>query len=185
MSDDNNESETARRLARAEAAVADLAKSYVGWAMADVDKCAEFLAIARAAVANDTLPAGAVDSRMIATQSLYAVAHNIKGQGSSFGFQLMTRLGDSLCRLTRGKRPFSDADLNLVASHLDAMRLVLTQEIRGDGAFVDLHEPPEFERRVRRKRGRQIGPHALASRARFDIGAEPLVLSVRHARSFN
>jgi len=56
---------------------------------------------------------------------------------------------------------------------------------RGNSAFVDLHEPPEFERRIRWQWGRHIGPHALASRARFDIGPEPLVLSVRHKRSFN
>lgn len=136
MTDDNKKSDMARRLARAEAAVADLAKSYVSWATADVDKCAEFLAAARSAMANASLPAGAVDDRMIAIQALYAIAHNIKGQGSSFGFQLMTRLGDSLCRLTRPKRFFSDADLSLVAAHIDAMHLVLSQEIRGDGGAL-------------------------------------------------
>ena len=123
MSDDDKEGEMARRLARAEAAVADLAKSYVSWASADVEKCAEHLAAARAAT----------DARAAAVQDLYAVAHNIKGQGSSFGFPLMTRIGNSLCRLTRAKRPFADADLNIIQAHLDAMRLVLAQNIRGDG----------------------------------------------------
>ena len=107
----------------AEAAVADLAKSYVSWASADVEKCAEHLAAARAAT----------DARAAAVQDLYAVTHNIKGQGSSFGFPLMTRIGNSLCRLTRAKRPFADADLNIIQAHLDAMRLVLAQNIRGDG----------------------------------------------------
>ncbi|MBI2255882.1 MAG: hypothetical protein HYU58_14765 [Proteobacteria bacterium] len=136
MNDDNKESEMARRLARAEAAVADLAKSYASWASADVEKCAEHLAMARATPPAANLPEGAVDDRMIAVQALYAVAHNIKGQGSSFGFPLMTRLGDSLCRLTRVKRPFPDADLNVVQAHLDAMRLVLAQNIRGDGGAL-------------------------------------------------
>jgi hypothetical protein len=133
MTDDSKEGEMARRLARAEAAVADLAKSYVGWASADVEKCVEHLALARAAAPTGNRPEGAVDDRIIAVQALYAIAHNIKGQGSSFGFPLMTRLGDSLCRLTRGKRPFPDSDLNLIQAHLDAMRLVLAQGIRGDG----------------------------------------------------
>ncbi|MDY0871876.1 Hpt domain-containing protein [Dongia rigui] len=126
----------ARRLARAEAAVADLAKSYVTWASADVDKCTEHLATARAVQPVANIPEGAVDDRMIAVQALYAIAHNIKGQGSSFGFPLMTRLGDSLCRLTRAKRPIPDADLNLIQAHLDAMRLVLAQNIRGDGGAI-------------------------------------------------
>jgi hypothetical protein len=136
MSEDSKESEMARRLARAEAAVADLAKSYVTWASADVEKCFEHLATARAAHLSAQLPAGAVDDRMIALQALYAVSHNIKGQGSSFGFPLMTRLGDSLCRLTRAKRAYPDAELNVVQSHLEAMRLVLTQNIRGDGGAL-------------------------------------------------
>jgi hypothetical protein len=133
MTDDSKDSEMARRLARAEAAVADLAKSYVGWASADVEKCVEHLALARATAPTGNLPDGAVDDRIIAIQALYAIAHNIKGQGSSFGFPLMTRLGDSLCRLTRFKRPFPDSDLNVIQAHLDAMRLVLAQGIRGDG----------------------------------------------------
>jgi hypothetical protein len=149
MNDDTRDSDMARRLARAEAAVADLAKSYVSWASADVQKCAEFLAAARASQATGDMPAGAVDDRMIATQALYAVAHNIKGQGSSFGFQLMTRLGDSLCLLTRGKRPFSDADLNVVQAHLDAMRLVLSQEIRGDGGALGDKLAQKLEAMVR------------------------------------
>ena len=161
MTDDSKENDMARRLARAEAAVADLAKSYVGWAMADVDKCTEYLASARAAERHDALPAGAVDNRLIATQALYAIAHNIKGQGSSFGFQLMTRLGDSLCLLTRGKRPFSDADLNLVGAHLDAMRLVLSQEIRGDGGALG----DKLAQRLETLVTDALGPDAAAAKA--------------------
>ena len=56
---------------------------------------------------------------------------------------------------------------------------------RGDGAFVDAHEPPKLERRLRRQRGGHIGAHALACGTRLDIGAEPLILPVRHTRSFN
>lgn len=136
MNDDSKESEMARRLARAEAAVADLAKSYVTWASADVEKCTEHLSVARSVQPGGNIPEGAVDDRMIAIQALYTVAHNIKGQGSSFGFPLMTRLGDSLCRLTRAKRPFPDGDLNVIQAHLDAMRLVLAQNIRGDGGAL-------------------------------------------------
>lgn len=161
MNDDNKENDMARRLARAEAAVADLAKSYVSWALADVAKCTEFLTAARAGAVSDDLPAGAVDNRMIATQALYAVAHNIKGQGSSFGFPLMTRLGDSLCLLTRGQRPFSDADLNLVGSHLEAMRLVLTQDIRGEGGALGEKLAQRLEALVRET----LGPDADAARA--------------------
>lgn len=126
MTDDSKDSDMAARLARAEAAVADLAKSYVTWASADVEKCVEQLSIARS-------DAGL---RAASIQALYAVAHNIKGQGSSFGFPLMTRIGNSLCRLTRNRRALPDNDLNAIQAHLDAMRLVLSQNIRGDGGAL-------------------------------------------------
>jgi hypothetical protein len=157
MDEERKESEMARRLARAEAAVADLAKSYVGWAMADVDKCVAFLASAREAKTVPDLPSGAVDDRIIAIQALYAIAHNIKGQGSSFGFPLMTRLGDSLCRLTRVKRPFPNADLDLVSAHLDAMRLVLSQEIRGDGGALGDKLAQRLEALVAQALGSEAG----------------------------
>ena len=157
MDEESKESEMARRLARAEAAVADLAKSYVSWALADVDKCVDLLASARNAKGVADLPNGAVDDRVIATQALYAIAHNIKGQGSSFGFPFMTRLGDSLCRLTRAKRPFPDADLDLVAAHLDAMRLVLSQEIRGDGGALGDKLAQRLETLVAQALGSEAG----------------------------
>lgn len=137
---DDRAGEMARMLARAEAAVADLAKSYTGWALADVDKCAGILAGARGD--------GAAD-RVTRAREIHAVAHNIKGQGTSFGYPLMTRLGQSLCHLTRRKSDFSDADLDLVAAHLDAMRLVLAKEIRGDGGELGNKLGARLEEKVR------------------------------------
>ncbi|WP_374655989.1 hypothetical protein [Dongia sp.] len=151
MNDDNEESEMARRLARAEAAVADLAKSYVGWASADVEKCGGQLATARETVA---------EARAAAVQELYAVAHNIKGQGTSFGFPLMTRIGNSLCRLTRGKRPFSDNELNVVQSHLDALSLVLAQGIRGDGGALGEKLAQRLEAMVTEILGPEAAPES-------------------------
>jgi hypothetical protein len=52
------------------------------------------------------------------------------------------------------------------------------------GAFVDVHEQPWFEWRPAAV-GQAQGAHALTSSARFNVGTEPLILAVRHARSFN
>lgn len=132
--------ETARMLARAEAAVADLARSYASWAGADIDKCAEILAATRAAPSSERVPMA---------REIHGVAHNIKGQGSSFGYPLMTRLGQSLCQLTRRKPTFSEADLDLVGAHIEAMRLVLAKEIRGDGGELGDRLGARLEEKVR------------------------------------
>lgn len=113
-------------LARAQAAVADLAKNYVPSTLGDLDRCAGLLKTAR------ENPAGSA----AAVKDLYGIAHNIKGQGSSFGYPLVTRIGHSLCALTRQEREFSDADLGVIQAHLDALRLILTKEIKGEGGDV-------------------------------------------------
>ena len=110
-------------LARAQAAVADLAKNYVGNTLIDLDRCATLLKTAR-----EDEPA-----RATAIKDLYNIAHNIKGQGSSFGYPLVTRIGHSLCTLVRQERDFSDADLGVMQAHLDALRLILVKDIKGEG----------------------------------------------------
>jgi hypothetical protein len=123
---DDGDRKMAAVLARAEAAVADLAKSYVPNTIADIDACAALLKTAR------EVP----ERRAGTVKDLYNVAHNIKGQGGSFGFPLVTRIGHSLCTLVRQERPFTDADLNVVQAHLDALRLILSKDIKGEGGEV-------------------------------------------------
>ena len=113
-------------LARAQAAVADLAKNFGDSAAADVERCAALLKSAREDPAN----------RPALILELYGIAHNLKGQGSSFGYPLITRIGQSLCQLTRQERAFSDADLNTIQAHLDALRLILAKGIKGEGGEV-------------------------------------------------
>ncbi|MGH6892442.1 MAG: Hpt domain-containing protein [Dongiaceae bacterium] len=126
-------------LARAEAAVADLAKDYAGWARADVVK-------ARAALASATDDAA---HRAEHVEALFRVAHDLKGQGASFGFPLVTRLGHSLCLLTRDRAlDYRAKHLDLVKSHLDAIELVLTKEIKGEGGKVGAELVAKLERLV-------------------------------------
>jgi hypothetical protein len=110
-------------LARAQAAVADLAKNYGKSTLVELDRCADLMKAARENAA----------ACAISIKELYGVAHNIKGQGSSFGYPLVTRIGHSLCVLTRSEREFKDSDLDVVQAHLDALRLILTKDIKGEG----------------------------------------------------
>lgn len=114
-------------LARAHAAVADLAKDYTAWALADVARARQALADA------ETDPA----KRANHVEALFRIAHDLKGQGSSFGYPLVTKIGGSLCRLTRDRaRQYETSHLDLAKSHLDAAQLVLTKEIKGEGGKV-------------------------------------------------
>lgn len=64
---------------------------------------------------------------------LHALAHNIKGMGSSFGFPLMTRIATILCAHLRGDKGFGPPAATLVQACISAMSEVMTECITGDG----------------------------------------------------
>lgn len=65
------------------------------------------------------------------------IAHDMKGQGGTFGYPLITSFADSLYGFTI-KRPgeISDNQIELVKSHLDAMRAVIKGRVSGDGGEI-------------------------------------------------
>jgi chemotaxis protein histidine kinase CheA len=133
------EGRISKALARAEAAVANLAQDYASWALADVAKARAALA---AAIDN---PAG----RAPYIEALFRVGHDLKGQGASFGFPLVTKIGHSLCLLTRDRtRQYDSKHLDLAKSHLDALDLILTKGIKGEGGKVGAELVAKLERRV-------------------------------------
>jgi hypothetical protein len=69
---DNGDRKMEAVLARAQAAVADLAKSYAPNTIIDLDRCATLLKTARENPA----------ARASSVKDLYGIAHNIKGQGA-------------------------------------------------------------------------------------------------------
>ena len=126
-------------LARAEAAVADLARDYATWALADVAKAGKALAAAKADVA----------ARPTQVEALFRVAHDLTGQGTSFGYPLVTKIGHSLCALTRDRvLAYRDEHLDLAQAHVDAIQLVLTKGIKGDGGKVGAELVAKLEQRV-------------------------------------
>jgi hypothetical protein len=111
--------------AEAEAAVARLAESYPELAMADL-------------VGAETALAAALDGPAPRPEQflrLHNFAHNLKGQGGSFGYPLVTRIAQSLCTLVPDDigRPPPLTAVPLISAHLDALRLVLAERLIGDG----------------------------------------------------
>jgi len=119
---------------RAQDAVAELSADYQNWALADLAKAEQALAEAR----------GDRGAAPAALQRLYGVAHDMKGQGGSFGFPLVTHVAQSLCRLLVGpgrssrhvELPAEEAAFGLIEVHLKALRLILEKSVRGEGGEV-------------------------------------------------
>lgn len=109
-------------LADAEAAVRDLARDYIQWVNADIER------LDRAFARLDREPGTATG----ALQDIFAAAHDMKGQGSTFGYPLVTRIADSLCKYLTGTTKSPD----VVGAHIDALRAVIDHRLSGDGGLA-------------------------------------------------
>lgn len=65
--------------------------------------------------------------------ALFAVAHNMRGQGATFDFPLVTEIATNLCMLLEDRERIDDALLDAIEVHIDSLKLVVTQPIKGDG----------------------------------------------------
>jgi hypothetical protein len=77
------------------------------------------------------------DKRAEHLAALYAVVQTVKGQGSSFGYPLISAIGAQLARyLEDADGKLSDAQMEVVKVHVEAIRLVMQQKMEGEGGAV-------------------------------------------------
>jgi chemotaxis protein histidine kinase CheA len=110
-------------LAKAEDVIANLADDYLDWVKED---------LARLETAYNQLNAGEGDAKEL-LNNVFQIAHDMKGQGGSFGYDLMTATGDHLCRLVEKMDKVGPREVNMVRVHIDAMRVIITKGLKGDG----------------------------------------------------
>ncbi|MGE5517354.1 MAG: peptide ABC transporter substrate-binding protein [Bacteroidota bacterium] len=110
-------------LARAEAALAALDGDYLRWVQADVTALAGALAALRQSSGPQWQPSA---------ERLYAIAHDIKGQGATFGYPLMSTLAQALCGLIVGA-PGDRTVLARLGVLVAAMTEVVSTRLSGDG----------------------------------------------------
>ncbi len=109
---------------QAERAIMDMKGDYLEWVVEDIEKLQGAYDKAVADSAN----------RAAAQEDIYGFTHDIKGQGGSFGYPLMTAVGNHLCKFIEGvDGTLSDAQLEVVKVHIDTMRLVIMEKMEGDG----------------------------------------------------
>lgn len=115
----------AAAMARAEDAVAELAADYTAWALSDVQRAEHAFALLKSEP----------DKRPAHLEALYRAAHDMKGQGGSFGFPLVTKIGQSLCRYLRSGE-MREPNYPVIQAHIGALRLIVEKAIKGEGGPV-------------------------------------------------
>lgn len=111
-------------VASAQAAVAGLADKYIGWVTEDLQRLDA--AVASVRDGNDAT----------AVRNVYDVAHDIKGQGSTFGYRLVTEIAHLLCRYVDDASKRQQFDRAVVDAHVTALRTVIDNRIQGDAGAV-------------------------------------------------
>jgi len=100
-----------------------LMDQYQGWAVDDLAKLwKQFQEMAHE------------EDRELAAQEIldmFNMSHEIRGQGGSFGFPLISVIGDSLCKFLEDREQLAATELEVIRVHILAMKAVFRQELRG------------------------------------------------------
>jgi chemotaxis protein histidine kinase CheA len=104
----------------AAAAVAALAESFLEWFGEDIDCAKQALAAAKDKPGDNHAE----------IRPIFEVVHTVKGQGGSFGYDLLTSIGCSLCSCLRVETASaSEKQLKVIAAHFAVMDFVLEKNI--------------------------------------------------------
>jgi hypothetical protein len=128
----------AAAIAKAEAALKSLAGNFSQWLQDEITK----LDAAR----QEVKVQGMTPETM---ENLYLRAHDLKGLGTTYGYQLITRIAGSLCKLIDEKDKRLSAPMSLVDAHIDGIKAAVRDDIKSDTHPVGAALAQELERRVR------------------------------------
>ena len=111
-------------IAKAEMSVLRLKDDFLEWVRVDLERMEAALARAK----HD----GA--ARQTHIETLFAVSHDMKGQGGTFGYPLISRIGHSLCMML--ERDGKESDLKIATAHVEAIRGVILRNVAGAGGVI-------------------------------------------------
>lgn len=107
----------------AQEVIVGMTGSYLNWVAEDLKKMDEAYAKLVAATGD----------RKEEIDAVFQVSHDIKGQGGSFGYDLMTALGNELCRLIEKIDKAGPNEIEAIKLHIDSMKLVIGEDMKGTG----------------------------------------------------
>jgi chemotaxis protein histidine kinase CheA len=121
---------------RAELAVEELKGEFANWMVEDVNRLAD---------ARNALDKNRGAETMGA---LYRAAHDLKGQGQTFDYPLVARMAASLCKLTDVEGAGDNIPMTLIDAHVDAIKVIVRQNIKDTANMTATVLARELERRV-------------------------------------
>ena len=75
-------------------------------------------------------------SNAIDVDSLFAAAHKLRGEAGTFGYPLVSAIGNTLARYLDQRPRLDAAACEIVGSHVNALRAVVGRKVKGDGGEI-------------------------------------------------
>jgi HPt (histidine-containing phosphotransfer) domain-containing protein len=76
------------------------------------------------------------DKRLAGWERIHRISHELKGEGGTFNYPLISVIAKSLQECTRPKTPMGDNNVKILKAHADAMQAVIKDRIHGDGGKI-------------------------------------------------
>ncbi|MDX2103257.1 MAG: response regulator [Alphaproteobacteria bacterium] len=115
-------------LAEAEQRIERMEGDYADWVRAEVQ---QLTLHHRRCVDDDD-----ITRRPVHLAKINQLAHDLRGQGSTFGYPLITVFGRSLYECTASVTEVSDELIDFVKAHIDGISAVIREKIRGSGGEI-------------------------------------------------
>ena len=114
-------------LKKAEAEFEKLAEEYPDWVQDSLTSLSEEWAGATSCSPKERAPQ---------FSKINDLAHEMRGQGGTFGYPLISAFGKSLYSFTGPDAGRSDNHMEIVKAHIDAMKAVIGGRVEGDGGEI-------------------------------------------------
>ena len=62
--------------------------------------------------------------------------HDLRGQAGTFGYPLVSHVGDSACKFIDLSEDFGDNEFDVLRMHIDALKAINQSKIKGDGGPI-------------------------------------------------
>jgi hypothetical protein len=138
-------------IARAREVVASMAGDFEARAVAEIDQILKLLEKPKMAAAAD--PDGSGDAVVGHDHliQIFRIGHELKGQGGTFGYPLITKIGASLCNYIDSVPDDRPVDIEIVRAHALALKVVASNRITGEGGAVEKEVISGLDRLLKRK----------------------------------
>ncbi len=77
-------------------------------------------------------------NRSDAFDRIFLLSHDLRGMGATFGYNLVTTIGASLCNFIEAVNEYDNDAMEVVGAHADALRAIIGNDVKGDGGPVGL-----------------------------------------------